>query len=207
MAEHSSEQAVSQQPAPFLIHPGFFESRRIDSSDPQGGAYLWWLGLHNRADQGQYKVLEDLTHPAGELTDFEAVAAEYGRCNLQLGGPGLGPAGDETTCYIGMIDPGHRQNQHLLVMVRQDDRGWQATRIDPWPQQYLSVSQAADFLGISRVAFNKRSPQPIPDAWIGNTRGFSASTLLTWQRDHPSRRRPRNQERPPAENPNTDATA
>lgn len=47
------------------------------------------------------------------------------------------------------------------------------------PVHYLSGKQAAELLGISRMAFYKRTPPPA-DAYIGDVPGWKEHTITTW---------------------------
>lgn len=47
------------------------------------------------------------------------------------------------------------------------------------PSQYLSGKQAAELLGISRMAFYKRTPPPA-DAYIGDVPGWTEHTIIAW---------------------------
>lgn len=46
-------------------------------------------------------------------------------------------------------------------------------------KKYLSASEAAKFLGITRDGFYKRTPPP-PDVLIGAIKGWSKDTLRAW---------------------------
>lgn len=47
------------------------------------------------------------------------------------------------------------------------------------PPQYLSGTEAAQLLGITRAAFYRRTPPPA-DAFIGSTPGWKQSTIEKW---------------------------
>lgn len=49
---------------------------------------------------------------------------------------------------------------------------------------FLSVQEAAEYLGISRQAFTRRN-LPAPDATIGKHQGWTQQTLDKWNEDYP----------------------
>ncbi|WP_016997007.1 hypothetical protein [Kocuria atrinae] len=64
---------------------------------------------------------------------------------------------------------------------------------DTKPQIFLSVTEAAAFLGITKAAFLKRRPAPPADAMIGPNRGWTKETLREWDKTIPGPGpRPRN---------------
>lgn len=61
------------------------------------------------------------------------------------------------------------------------------------PQIFLSVTEAAAYLGITKAAFLKRRPAPPADAMIASNRGWTKQTLREWDKTIPNRGpRPRN---------------
>ncbi|RUQ19839.1 XRE family transcriptional regulator [Kocuria sp. HSID16901] len=48
------------------------------------------------------------------------------------------------------------------------------------PLRFLSAAEAAERLGIHKVTFYRRRPQPPPDAIIGSTRGWLPETIDAW---------------------------
>lgn len=56
---------------------------------------------------------------------------------------------------------------------------------------YYGVTTGAQLLGITKVSFVQRHPQPVPDVMIGKTRGWTAESLLAWDKaTPPAGRRP-----------------
>lgn len=184
-------------PAPCLVHPNFENPYLAAQHDPQGSAYIWWMSLHNRHIAEYRDELEEITLPDGELTDFERVAAELSGYSLHFGGTCFGTPDDPDIKWVPLTHhnkPNPPWQRTLLELVYQPDAPvckWQARAVVTYIDRFLTVTEAAEFLGISPVAFRKRSPQPVPDVWIGNTRGFSKATLLDWQKRQPPRRGPR----------------
>lgn len=61
------------------------------------------------------------------------------------------------------------------------------------PQIFLSTTEAAEFLGITKAAFLKRRPAPPADAMIASYRGWTKETLRAWDKTIPGPGpRPRN---------------
>lgn len=184
-------------PAPCLVHPEFKAALLTKPDNPRGAAYLWWRALHNRHIAEYRESLEQVTLPDGELTDFERVAAELSGYSLHLGGSLLAVPGNPDGLWIPLTHqnkltpPWQRTLLELAYQADDPVWQWQARAVITHIDRFLTVTEAAEFLGISPVAFRKRSPQPVPDVWIGNTRGFSKATLLDWQKRQPPRRGPR----------------
>ena len=53
--------------------------------------------------------------------------------------------------------------------------------------RYLSRKEVAELLGVKPDTLG-RYKLPAPDALIGTTRGWLEQTILTWDRDRPSRK-------------------
>ncbi|WP_027500105.1 helix-turn-helix transcriptional regulator [Rhodococcus sp. UNC363MFTsu5.1] len=54
------------------------------------------------------------------------------------------------------------------------------------PERFLSITEVAERLGIDRSAASHYK-LPEPDAWIGKTRGWRASTIDEWNAKRPGR--------------------
>lgn len=62
----------------------------------------------------------------------------------------------------------------------------------PETKHYYGVTTGAALLGISKIAFLQRRPQPEPDVMIGDIRGWTEQTLREWDATIPRPgRRPR----------------
>jgi hypothetical protein len=52
--------------------------------------------------------------------------------------------------------------------------------------KYMSVTDVARYLGISRAAISAYK-MPLPDAYIGATRGWKLATIEKWNKARPGR--------------------